>query len=137
MRLALGAPRSRLVRQLFTGDNLLAAAGALLGLLCTFWLSGSLRWLMPVSGPERCCARRLMPACFCSPPGWRLGRPCSRNAPALHGTREDVNDALKESTRGGSGGVRSQRLRSLLVALEVALAVIAIIGAGLFLKSSI
>lgn len=136
LRLALGAPRSRLIRQLFTETSVLAAAGALLGLLCTFWLSGSLRWLMPMSGAGTLLRPQIDSGVFLFTAGLTLGAALLAGiAPALHGTRDSVNDALKESTRGGSGGVRSQRLRSLLVASEVALAVIAIIGAGLFLKS--
>jgi predicted permease len=136
LRLALGAPRSRLVRQLFTETSVLAAAGALLGLLCTFWLSGSLRWLMPMSGAGTLLRPHIDSGVFLFTAGLALGAALLAGVvPALHGTRENVNDALKESTRGGSGGVRSQSLRSLLVASEVALAVIAIVGAGLFLKS--
>ena len=46
-----------------------------------------------------------------------------------------LNDTLKESGRGGSGSARSHRLRGALVVAEVALAVVALAGAGLFLKS--
>jgi predicted permease len=136
LRLALGAPRSRLVRQLFTETSLLAAAGALLGLVCTFWLSGSLRWLMPISGAGTLLSPQIDSGVFLFTAGLALAAALLAGiAPALHGTSESVNDALKENARGGSGGLKSQRLRSLLVASEVALAVIAIIGAGLFLKS--
>src|SRR5262249_53920672 len=49
--------------------------------------------------------------------------------------RENVGDTLKEGGRSGSSGARSSRLRASLVTSEVALAVVALIGAGLFLKS--
>ena len=49
--------------------------------------------------------------------------------------RVDLNSVLKEGGRGGSDGVRPQRLRSILVVSEVALALVAIIGAGLFARS--
>jgi len=56
-------------------------------------------------------------------------------APALSGARANLSDALKEGGRTGSGGRRSQHLGRALVASEVAMALIAIIAAGLFTKS--
>ena len=59
----------------------------------------------------------------------------SGTAPALQAARTDLNGALKESGRSGTGGGRSQRIRGLLVISEVALALVAMIGAGLFARS--
>jgi putative ABC transport system permease protein len=56
-------------------------------------------------------------------------------APALNARKKDVTDALKQGGRGGTEGAPSQRLRGLLVTCEMALAVVAVIGAGLFLKT--
>jgi predicted permease len=56
-------------------------------------------------------------------------------APALQIIRLDLNGALKEGGRGGSPGARSQSIRSLLVVSEVAMALVAVIGAGLFARS--
>ena len=56
-------------------------------------------------------------------------------APAMHSRLSRLTDALKESTRGGSGGVRSGRLRATLVVAEVAMAIILFIGAGLMIRS--
>ncbi len=49
IRLALGAPRSRLIRQLLTESLLMAAAGSVLGLIVTAWLRSSLKWLLPTT----------------------------------------------------------------------------------------
>jgi predicted permease len=56
-------------------------------------------------------------------------------APALHTARADLSDALKQGGRSGSAGRHSRQLRGLLVVSEVALALVAIIGAGLFARS--
>jgi predicted permease len=55
--------------------------------------------------------------------------------PALHTTRADLNRLLSEGGRSGAAGSRSQKLRGALVAAEVALALVALVGAGLFARS--
>jgi predicted permease len=59
----------------------------------------------------------------------------SSTAPALIWFRSDVNELLKESGRGGSQSTRPSRLRGVLVILEVAMATLSLVGAGLFLRS--
>jgi predicted permease len=56
-------------------------------------------------------------------------------APALHGSREQFGEALSDGGRGASGGIHATRLRSTLVVAEMALAVISLVGAGLFYES--
>jgi len=56
-------------------------------------------------------------------------------APAWHAVRSDLVDALKEGGRSGSAGAATHRMRDLLVVGEVALALVALVGAGLFAKS--
>jgi predicted permease len=136
LRMALGAARLRLVRQLLTEAGLLAICGSLLGLLIALGLSGSLEHLVP-------------PSSWVSliPPGvdWRVLAYTAALAvgvtllagvaPALVAARDDSGDALREGGRSAAPGAYSQRLRGLLVATEMALAVTAIVVAGLFLKS--
>jgi len=55
--------------------------------------------------------------------------------PALHSSRPDLNESLKDAARGSSGGVMRQRLRAVLVVVEVAMSLVLLIGAGLMLRS--
>jgi putative ABC transport system permease protein len=136
IRLALGARPLRLIQQLLTESLMLAIAGAIAGLLLSSWMAGSLRWLMPtVSSPA--ISQQTMDAQvfgFTTLLAFVVAL-LAGLAPALSAARADINEALKEGGRSGAAGARSHRLRGLLVISEVALAVIALIGAGLFLKS--
>jgi predicted permease len=136
VRLAMGARPMRLTQQLLTETLLMALAGSVCGLMLTNVLGGALRWLLP--GVAR-------PAML-QPPldGQVLGFTTALAfgvalvaglAPALHASQANVNEMLKEGGRSGSAGAHSHRLRGLLVVSEVALAVVALVGAGLFLKS--
>ena len=136
IRLALGARRGRLAAQLLTETLLLAGAGALVG-----------RDAGDVDGA-------VAPACF-RPPDIPLDFGGGLNLPTLGFTlliawsrrwsrarrrrcsrrAADLNETLKEGGRGGGSGTHSHRLRGLLVVAEVALAMVALIGAGLFFRS--
>jgi predicted permease len=133
--MALGAKPTRLTRELLTEALLLALAGSLVGLLIASWLNGSLAWLIPaVSTPmllqppldAKILLYSMALACFVAL--------AAGSAPALSGSRVNVNEALKEGARG-STDAESHRLRALLVVAEVSLAVVALIGAGLFLRN--
>jgi predicted permease len=136
VRLALGAARSRIVRQLLTESFLIATAGALVGLMISQWLGGSLRWLVPASSvpdmlrPPIDTGVLLFTATLAFAVAALAGL-----VPAIQSTRGDVNDMLKEGGRSGTSSAHSHRFRGLLVTSEVALAVVALIGAGLFVKS--
>jgi predicted permease len=136
VRLALGAPRWRLIRQLLTESFLIAAAGTMVGLLISEWLGGSLRWLVPVSSLPDMVRPPIDTGVllFATALAFTVAA-LAGVAPALHSAWGDVNDALKEGGRSGTSSAHSYRLRGLLVTSEVALAVVALIGAGLFVKS--
>jgi predicted permease len=136
VRMALGAPRSRLVRQVLTETLLLAIGGAGLGLLTAYWLSDSLRWLVPGTGLPSLVRPPIDVKVLLFTVAVGLGVAVLAGlVPALQAGRENMNDMLKDRSRSGTSSSRTRRLRGLLVVAEVALAVITLVGAGLFVKS--
>ena len=138
IRLALGATGGRLSRQLFTETLLLALGGALAGLLFSTWTANLLAALVPhINAPValgfdlsgRVLAFTIL-TCV-------LATLFSGAAPALYWLRSDVNTSLKEAGRSGARAAHSHRPRNTLVVAEVALATVALAGAGLFLRSFI
>ena len=135
LRMALGAPRRRLLRQLLTEASILAIAGASVGLLCTIWLARSLHWFVP----QFAVPSLIDPHVDVAVVVFTIALACAVTiiagiAPALHGSSERHDDALRDGARL-SGGTHATRLRSTFVVAEMALAVMALIGAGLFYDS--
>ena len=134
IRAALGAGRWRLVRQLMVESLMLSMAGAALGLVLAWWGVQILKGSMPEGVPRitqiAIDLRVLAAAAGLSIlTGLLFGI-----VPALQVSKPDLTTSLKEGTRAGTGAGR-QRLRSALVVLEVALAVILLVGASLFIGS--
>jgi predicted permease len=136
LRLALGASPRRLALQLLMESLLLALAGSAMGLLIAAWLGGALRWLLPsITAPSM-----VQPSLAGDVLGFTVGLAVvvagiAGIVPALHAARSNVDEMLKENGRSSATGAASHRLRALLVISEVALAVVALVGAGMFLKS--
>jgi putative ABC transport system permease protein len=133
VRVALGASRATLVRQLLTESVLLAASGAALGILLAFWGTSFIAAQLPTGIPRlqeaNVDARVLVFTLAVSLlTGLLFGL-----APALQASRPNLTEGLKEGERGSSG--RRQRLRSVLVVGEVALTLTLLVGAGLLIQS--
>lgn len=133
IRAALGASWWRLVRQSLTESLLLAFAGGALGLFVANWATHAALSLLPTTLPRahevRIDYRVLLFALGIS----LLSGILAGLAPALRTSKSRFSSALKESGRGNIG-VRS-RAQTTLVAVEVALAVVLLIGGGLMIRS--
>ena len=136
VRLALGASRARLIRQLLTESVLLAVAGGALGMLFALWIKNGLlvvtdwggRWM---SALEPSLDLRVF--------GFTLALSVLTGlvfgtVPALRATRFDVTPSLKDAARGSSAINRSLLSKSLVVA-QVSLSVLLLIGAGLLVRT--
>ena len=135
VRVALGATRLRIVRQLLTESVLLSVVGGAVGLLSAWWGVRSLLKLGPSDIPRldniHLDARVLFFTFVVS----LLTGVFFGFVPALQTSHVDIGETLKESGRSGSGGPRAQRIRSAFIVAEVALTFILLIGAGLLIRS--
>ncbi len=134
IRLALGAGRSRLMRQFITESLLLSAAGALLGFAIAEWGLSLLVAALPVTFPTFTHVRLdlgvLVFTCvLMMATGILIGL-----IPALTAGRDSLNEPLKEGAKGTTG-LRGRRIGAALVVSEIALALVLLAGVGLLLKS--
>jgi putative ABC transport system permease protein len=141
LRAALGASRTRLVRQILTESLMLSWIGAVLGVLLAIAVHGTLVNAIPNNYWSPGVISRLSTE---SMNGWVLGFAIliavlagllAGLAPALQTSRRAPGESLKWGNRSTSSGVGPSRLRSLLLILETALALPLLIGAGLLLRS--
>jgi predicted permease len=137
VRLAIGAGRARLIGQLLTESIVLSLAGGVLGLGLSFFGVAYLMRFIPQGG--------FVPIRFSVSPDWRilvftlavslLTGILFGLVPALQATRPSLSSALKEEGAGSTAGRSRFNLRKALVAAQVALSLLLLIGAGLFLRS--
>jgi len=133
LRLALGASRSRIVRQLIVESALLALTGAGVGcLLALAELKGLIALLPQFTFPDEAVITENTPVLLATVATAMLTAVIFGLAPALAATRRDLNEPLKASGRGSTG---HSRMRFVLVVSEVALSFFLLTGAGLLMRS--
>jgi putative ABC transport system permease protein len=135
IRSALGASRMRVVRQLLTESVLLSLAGGALGLILAVWWSD----LLVALGKQN------IPRALHVGLDWRvLGFTLLVSiltgvvfglVPAIHSSKTELTESLKEGGRGSGEGARRNGVRGVLVVSELAIAVILLVGAGLLIQS--
>jgi len=136
VRLALGAGRGRLIRQLLTESTLLSVVGGAVGLLLAYWATGLILAFQPpipvsvaidVGLDVRVLGFTLLAALLT---GIAFGL-----VPALQASRPELVGALRDEAARGGGKARRFSLRNALVVAQVAMSLVLLIAAGLFLRS--
>jgi predicted permease len=134
VRLALGAGRFRLIRQLLTESVLLAFCGGALGWMLAWWAKDLLTIWHPWSGGGLEVDLRLDWRVFGFTAAVAMGAGILFGlAPALRATRIDLTPALKENVRGARGSLSA--LGKSLVVAQVSLSLLLLVGAGLFVRT--
>jgi len=136
IRVALGAGRWRIIRQLLVESLILSVAGGLIGWMLAIWGIRTFdNAVIPFGKPQALdfsmdVRALIYLAVITIGTGLLFGL-----APAMRLSRLDVNTALKDGGRGSSGGGRGKYLSGLLVVVEMSLAVVLLAGAGLMIRS--
>jgi len=136
IRSAMGAGRGRLVRQLLTESLLLSLVGGAMGLLVAYWGRSALWSFRPPFLGNASIDLSFEPRVLLFTAGVSvLTGVLFGLTPAIRLSSTNVNEMLKAGGRTGAGNVGTNRTRSLLVISEIGLATVALIGAGLFVRS--
>jgi putative ABC transport system permease protein len=135
VRAGLGASRWRIARQLLTESVMLSVAGGALGVLVAWWGTKALAALSPPALIDLRTVSVSLPVL-----AFTLGVAVLTGivfglVPALEATRFELHDSLKEGGKGAGGTAGSHYARNLFVVVQVALALVLLVGAGLMVKS--
>lgn len=138
IRAAMGAGKGALIRQMLTESLLLASVGGLLGVLLSLWGVELLKSALPGDAFSFVPGLRNLGLNY-PVLGFTIGLSLLTGivfglAPALQAAKPDMNESLKEGSKGSAGMARN-RLRSALVVAEVALSLILLTGAGFMMRS--
>jgi len=136
IRAALGAGRWRIIRQLLVESFLLAVSGAVLGAVMAWGgLKGLVALIPPRIIPAEAVIRLNLPVLAFTLCVAVLTAIIFGLAPAVQVVRRDLNDPLRDSGKGTSGGAAHGRLRNAVVVLEVAVSLTLLVAAGLLMRS--
>ena len=135
IRLAIGADRARLIRQLLTENLVLAAAGGVLGFIIMLWTQSLLIASMPADLPRVNEIRLDWLAIAFATAVTLLTSVAFGIFPALQASRTRPVAAIGDFSRGTVGGRQQRRLRTTLVIAEIALSLVLVAGAGLLVET--
>lgn len=136
VRLALGAGRGQIVRQLLTESLLLSAIGGVAGVIASAWTAQALLTLFPLGeislGLDLAADRSVL---LFSAVASLLTGVLFGLAPAMQSTKTDIVGVLKAEAGAISGGAQKTRMRNALVVSQIALSMVSLVVAGLFLRA--
>lgn len=135
VRIALGASRLRIVRQLIVESLVLACAGGAAGLIVASWAVSLLTSTTVATLPRVHTVAVDWPVVWFAFALALVTGIVFGVVPAVQATQVPVRESLNEESRGGSGSTRQRKIRSVLVVVEVGLALVLLVGAGLLLRS--
>jgi putative ABC transport system permease protein len=135
LRLAFGASRGGVVRQMLTESLLLAVLGGVLGIILGLWGISGLGYLLPADSLQMMGVRMDISVLLFAAAMIVLVTFAFGLVPALQATRPDLHETLKDGGRSATSTAAQHRLRGALAIAETALALVLLVGAGLMLKS--